>query len=174
MVSVDQGASDLYLGQPYAAGILGSSISSNGIYTFFSQTDTNSDLGKTLFYMPAVRADGYYDGYMITTTLNPYYFSFSDLSPDMSSTVRMLSTQFAGGDFGNSINVNRSAPSFFSVTDINTSPGSGGTTVIVYYKVRGYYVVGAVYETYVTTTLPGTNPTGHALIDLVIVSTWRV
>lgn len=174
MVSTDQGTSDLNLGQPYAGGILGSSIQSNGIYSFFTETDVGPDLGTTIFYMPAVRGDGYYDGYMVTTTLNPYYFSFMDLISDVGTSIRMLSTQQAGGDLGTLTNVVRSSPYFFSQTDINSSPGSGGTTVIVYYKVRGYYVVGAVYETYVTTTLPGTNPTGHALIDLVIVSTWRV
>lgn len=173
MASADQGTSDQFMGQPFAEGDLGSSQSDYGIYTFFSQTNTGSDLGTTEFYMPAVRGDGYYDGYFVATTLNPYYFSFSDLSSDLISTVRMLSTQLAGGDSGNS-SVTRSPPNFFSLTEINSGGAGGGTVVTTYYKVRGYYVVGAVYETYVTTTLPGTNPTGHALIDLVIVSTWRV
>lgn len=53
--------------------------------------------------------------------------------------------------------------------------GDGGGGITTYYKMRGYYVVGAVYETYVVTGSPSsTPPSGHTLIDVVIVSTWQI
>lgn len=51
---------------------------------------------------------------------------------------------------------------------------AGGGTV-TYYKMRGYYTVGAVYETYVVAGSPSAiPPSGHALIDIAIVATWEV
>lgn len=48
----------------------------------------------------------------------------------------------------------------------------GGTTT--YYKMRGYYSVGSVYETYVVTGAPSsTPPSGHVLTDVAIVATWQ-
>jgi hypothetical protein len=50
---------------------------------------------------------------------------------------------------------------------------SGGTTT--YYKMRGYYVSGSVYETYVVSGSPSAiPPSGHVLIDVAIVATWEV
>lgn len=49
---------------------------------------------------------------------------------------------------------------------------SGGATT--YYKMRGYYVTGAVYETYTVTGSPSSSPpSGHTLIDVAIVATWQ-
>lgn len=44
--------------------------------------------------------------------------------------------------------------------------------VVVYYLVRGYYTTGSVYETWVTTDLNATPPSGHSLIDIAIISQW--
>jgi len=53
--------------------------------------------------------------------------------------------------------------------------GGGGGSVTTYYKMRGYYVVGSIYETYVVINNPNTPPpSGHTLIDIAIVSTWQV
>jgi hypothetical protein len=49
-----------------------------------------------------------------------------------------------------------------------------GGGAVTYYKMRGYYVIGAVYETYVVSGSPSsTPPSGHVLIDVAIVSTWQ-
>jgi hypothetical protein len=48
----------------------------------------------------------------------------------------------------------------------------GGTTT--YYKMRGYYTIGSVYETYVVIGAPSsTPPSGHVLTDVAIVATWQ-
>lgn len=53
--------------------------------------------------------------------------------------------------------------------------GSGGGGITTYYKMRGYYVTGSVYETYVVTGNPSeTPPSGHTLIDVSIVATWQI
>lgn len=52
--------------------------------------------------------------------------------------------------------------------------GGGGPSLINYYKMRGYYVAGSTYETYVVTGSPSTTPpSGHTLIDVAIVSEWQ-
>jgi hypothetical protein len=67
------------------------------------------------------------------------------------------------------IDVNQ--PRSFNVT--GGGGGGGGTTT--YYKMRGYFVSGAVYETYVVTGSPSsTPPSGHTLIDVAIVATWQI
>jgi hypothetical protein len=51
--------------------------------------------------------------------------------------------------------------------------GTGGLieTVTVYYKMQGYYIPGAVYETWVAANAPNnTPPSGHSLINIVVVS----
>lgn len=48
-----------------------------------------------------------------------------------------------------------------------------GTTVHTYYKMQGYYVAGAVYETWVSTDAPSlTPPSGHSLINIAVVGKW--
>jgi hypothetical protein len=48
-------------------------------------------------------------------------------------------------------------------------------TTNVYYKMRGYYGVGSVYETWVEINAPDTTPpSGHVLSNVVIVSSWSV
>jgi len=168
----DQGTSDLYQGQPFAGGTLGLSSSSNGIYTFFSESDANPDRDGSLLLVSSSLADGYFGNVFFTNTY-PNFFTFSIVDSDRDGGIDFSSKQPAGGVSGTNTNINNSFPNYFAFSDINSSGGSG-TIVTTYYKVRGYYVVGAVYEMYVTTTLPGTNPTGHTLIDLTVVSTWRV
>lgn len=57
----------------------------------------------------------------------------------------------------------------------NVTGGGGGGGSTIYYKMRGFFVSGSVYETYVVTGSPSaTPPSGHTLIDVAIVSTWRV
>ena len=52
---------------------------------------------------------------------------------------------------------------------------SGATTSIKYYKMRGYYVAGLVYETWVSSISPNlTPPSGHSLTDIAIVAIWAV
>lgn len=52
-----------------------------------------------------------------------------------------------------------------------SSTGGLIETVTVYYKMQGYYVTGAVYETWVATNAPNTTPpSGHSLINIVVVS----
>lgn len=44
---------------------------------------------------------------------------------------------------------------------------------ITYYKLRGYYVSGAVFEVWVTTNSTSlTPPSNHSLIDTSIIATW--
>jgi hypothetical protein len=48
-----------------------------------------------------------------------------------------------------------------------------GIVEITYYKMQGYYVAGAVYETWVGIGSPNTNPpSGHTLINITVVSTF--
>lgn len=48
-----------------------------------------------------------------------------------------------------------------------------GTTVQTYYKMQGYYVTGAVYETWVAIGAPNlTPPSGHSLINISVVGKW--
>lgn len=52
-------------------------------------------------------------------------------------------------------------------------PGSVPSTV--YYKMRGYYTIGSVYETYIVTGSPSlTVPSGHVLTNIIVASTWTV
>jgi hypothetical protein len=66
------------------------------------------------------------------------------------------------------------------VQPINLIGGTGGTggtgppATTTYYKMRGYYVAGGVWETWVSTGSPGSPPSGHTLVDTVIVSKWTV
>ncbi len=42
-----------------------------------------------------------------------------------------------------------------------------------YFKMRGYYATGNVYETWTSANLPNLNPpSGHTLSDIVIVAVW--
>ena len=64
---------------------------------------------------------------------------------------------------------------FIGVNQPRTFDISGGGGTVTYYKMRGYYVTGAVYETYVVSGSPSsTPPSGHVLIDVAIVATWQV
>jgi hypothetical protein len=48
-----------------------------------------------------------------------------------------------------------------------------GIVEITYYKMQGYYVAGAIYETWVGIGSPNTNPpSGHTLTNIVVVSTF--
>jgi len=58
------------------------------------------------------------------------------------------------------------------VQPIEIAGTGGGGGVSYYYKMRGYYVAGAVWETWVNLGSPGTPPSGHTLQDIVIVSKW--
>lgn len=61
---------------------------------------------------------------------------------------------------------------FFGTNQPRSFSIVGGTTT--YYKMRGYYVAGSVYETYVVVGSPSaTPPSGHALIEVAIVATWQ-
>lgn len=100
----------------------------------------------------------------------------------------------AGGTFGNTVGNQSyfSGPKFTAVypndrdgdqgssvflaksVTIGTTPG-GGTTVTNYYKMRGYYVAGTVYEVYVVTGAPSsTAPSGHTLTNVTVVATWSI
>lgn len=78
--------------------------------------------------------------------------------------------------------VNGNAASFGSNNSPITNSNAGTTlptppTATVYYKMVGYYVTGAVYESFVVTGSPTsastTNPnTGHALINTFVAQTW--
>lgn len=53
----------------------------------------------------------------------------------------------------------------------------GGSTydnaLITFYKMRGFYVAGSVYETYVVAGYPSTiPPSGHSLINVAVVAVW--
>lgn len=68
------------------------------------------------------------------------------------------------------ININQ--PRSFNV---NGGGGGGGGGVTTYYKMRGYYVSGSIYETYVVIDNPSSNPpSGNTLIDVAIVATWQI
>ncbi len=48
-----------------------------------------------------------------------------------------------------------------------------GTTVQTYYKMQGFYLTGAVYETWIAVGAPNlTPPSGHSLINISVVSKW--
>jgi hypothetical protein len=54
----------------------------------------------------------------------------------------------------------------------NLPTTSSGPTI--YYKMRGYYVDGSTYETYILTGTPtGFPPSGHTLTNICIISTWQ-
>lgn len=64
---------------------------------------------------------------------------------------------------------------FINVNQPRTFNISGGSSVTTYYKMRGYYAIGAVYETYVVSGAPSSNPpSGHTLTDVSIISIWQV
>lgn len=102
-----------------------------------------------------VRLDFGHDGYSI---LN-YNFGLQNL------------VQPRDGDDRTSYQINQpfgfigtSQPSPFNITGVTT-----------YYKMRGYYLTGLVYETFVVTGSPSsTPPSGHILQDIAIVDTWKV
>ena len=53
--------------------------------------------------------------------------------------------------------------------------GGGGGGITTYFKMRGFYVAGAVYEVFVVTGAPSsTPPSGHTLINVAVVSTWQI
>lgn len=55
----------------------------------------------------------------------------------------------------------------------NLQAGGGGA--INYYRMRGYYTLGSVYEYWVVSEEPSlTPPSGHSLTNIVIASTWQV
>src|SRR5574337_903917 len=86
-----------------------------------------------------------------------------------------VTTSFINESIGN-------AASFGSNNSPITNSNAGTTlptppTATVYYKMVGYYVTGAVYESFVVTGSPTsastTNPnTGHALINTFVAQTW--
>jgi len=86
--------------------------------------------------------------------------SSTDARPYKTSIARSFNVGFIG----------QNVPELFSIEG-----GGGGPGVTTYYKMRGYYVAGAVYETWVVTEEPSvTPPSGHVLTNVVIVSTWQV
>lgn len=55
----------------------------------------------------------------------------------------------------------------------NVSGTNYDNALITFYKMRGYYVAGAHYETYVVAGAPSTiPPSGHTLINVAVVATW--
>ena len=47
-------------------------------------------------------------------------------------------------------------------------------TTVTYYKMMGYYVSGSTYETYVVNGVPSPiPPSGHTLVDVIIISSWQ-
>lgn len=51
----------------------------------------------------------------------------------------------------------------------------GSVSITVYYKMRGYYTIGGVYETYVVTGSPNlTPPSGHSLTNIAVVASWSI
>jgi hypothetical protein len=52
---------------------------------------------------------------------------------------------------------------------------SGTVSSTIYYKMRGYYITGAVYEVYVVTGSPSsTPPSGHTLTNVAVIDTWTI
>ena len=46
---------------------------------------------------------------------------------------------------------------------------------VTYYKMRGFYTVGGVYESYVVTGSPSfTVPSGHTLTNIVVAAVWVI
>lgn len=61
-----------------------------------------------------------------------------------------------------------------SRTNTIISGVNSGLIPHTYYKMQGYFVSGAVYETWVSVDAPNfTPPSGHSLINIVIVSIFR-
>ena len=86
--------------------------------------------------------------------------SSTDARPYKTSITRSFNIGFIG----------QNVPELFAIEG-----GGGGPGVTTYYKMRGYYATGAVYETWVVTEEPSvTPPSGHVLTNVVIVSTWQV
>ena len=47
------------------------------------------------------------------------------------------------------------------------------TGAVKYFQMRGWYVSGEIYETWVVSSIPSSNPpSGHTLIDIEIAATW--
>ena len=62
----------------------------------------------------------------------------------------------------------------FEPPPLPVQTGGGGSETL-YYKMRGYYVTGSVYETWIATDTPNnTPPSGHTLTGVVVVSVTRV
>jgi len=52
---------------------------------------------------------------------------------------------------------------------------SGSTSSITYYKMRGFYTIGGVYETYIVSGSPSLSPpSGHSLTNIAVVAVWSV
>lgn len=75
---------------------------------------------------------------------------------------------------------------FYPTALLNSSLAASGSGIVplprvntVYYKMVGYYISGAVYESFVVSTSPTaasvTNPnTGHALVNTRVAATWTI
>jgi hypothetical protein len=51
---------------------------------------------------------------------------------------------------------------------------SNPSVIVTYFKMRGFYVTGSVYENWVVNSAPSfTPPSGHTLINIIIAATWQ-
>jgi len=128
-------------------------VSRMGLTTGLPTGNTESAMDTSFYYESS---DNYYEDNIVLSSS-----STTDVRPVSSSVSKLLPIGFIG----------QNVPTLFNVE----GGGGGGPTVTTYYKMRGYYVAGAVYETWVVTGDPSvTPPSGHTLTNVVIVSTWQV
>ena len=113
-----------------------------------------------------------------STDLSFYYESVNE-NYNEDITIHSLSNvdyeRAAQSSFSKSFNVGFIGQETPTLFNIEGGGGGGGPTITTYYKMRGYYVAGSVYETWVVTEAPSiTPPSGHTLSNVVIISTWQV
>jgi hypothetical protein len=91
-------------------------------------------------------------------------------SVDQSNSSKLLSTYFTEMIYYDSNDRGVTIPS------LNTNSSINGTVAsITYFKMRGYYTIGGVYETYIVTGSPSlTVPSGHVLTNIAVVTSWTV
>ncbi|CAB4196547.1 hypothetical protein UFOVP1290_67 [uncultured Caudovirales phage] len=119
------------------------------------------------------------DGYSSMATRDNRYDTQNSLLTDGYSSLEIFAiTGFAASE-GLLIDGYNSSADFTKHFESQKPPfagsGGGGTPTTTYYKMRGYYVAGLVYEVYVVADAPSsTPPSGHILANVVVIDTWTI
>lgn len=129
------------------------------------------------------------DGYRTDSADETRFIGFAQPNVQFSALVGEVESQITPAGRVNAIKSSGAGEAYF---EFHTSPPDGDNnqeqvissrysnlsstgglveTVTLYYKMQGYYVPGAVYETWVAINAPNTfPPSGHSLTNIVVVS----